>query len=134
MKLDSLEDVGTLVTIVGAACAALGVLATSLYNRFKNKREAEAADDAAKDRLIALIKEEAKKLLDVQRAEFDLEIANMKLNHATELTAVRADFERQITELKRDAENYACHVPDCPDRRPHPLRRRSREAKVGGTD
>jgi len=70
------------------------------------KQQQQAADDVASDRLIKLIEREADKRVDIVRAEFALEIANLKLEHASELATLRAE----IATVRRDAEVFRCDV------------------------
>lgn len=129
LAIDSWQDVATLLTIVATSFTVLGIVGTLIYNRFKNKREDQAADDEASDRLIALITQEADKRVAIVRAEFELAIAELKLEHAKELNSVRADFQRQIAAVQENADAYRCDVVPCASRR-----RREPSRKAGGTD
>jgi len=137
-----LAAAGAAAAAVSVLAAALGALGTQFYNRRRDsrekrviKREQQAADDVASERLIKLIEREADKRVAIVRAEFELIIAKLKLEQlqkdvakAAELTAIRADFERQIAEIKQAGETYRCDVaPDCD------LRHKG-EIKAGGTD
>lgn len=128
----SLDKLALLASALAGVSAALGVVGTQVFNwaraRSTSKKEAtemavaskkadldkEAADDAASDRLIGLIGQEADKRVAIVRAEFELAIANLKLEHAKELNTVRADFEREIATVRQSAETYHCDVaPTC---------------------
>lgn len=129
LALDHWQDWAILVTLIGAVFTALGITGTQFYNRIASRRSDKAADDEASDRLIALIEREADKRVAIVRAEFELAIANLKLEHAKELNLVRSDFTVQIAEIKQDAEAFRCDIaPTC-------KKRHGREViKVGGTD
>lgn len=101
----------------GAVCAALGVIGTQFYNRLHAAKESQAADDAASERLIALIEREADKRVEIVRTEFKLKLAELKLEHQAELNAVRSDFEKEVRELRSENDTYRCdNAPSCKER------------------
>ena len=117
LNIDSWQDVLTLASVFGAVCAALGVIGTQFYNRLHAAQESQAADDAASERLIALIEREADKRVEIVRTEFKLKLAELKLEHQAELTAVRSDFDKQVRELRSENDTYRCdNAPSCEQR------------------
>jgi hypothetical protein len=135
MALDSWQDIAALVGILGVLFTCLGILGTQFYTRRRDsrekrviKREQQAADDIASDRLIKLAEAVAEKKVAFVRAEFQLIIANLKLDHANELTAMRADFDQQLATIRRDHETYRCDVAPTCKRRHH-----GQDLAVGGT-
>ncbi len=112
------------VSLFGAVCAGLGILGSQFYNRRRDKREVrvikreqQAADDIASERLIGLIEREADKRVQIVRAEFELIIATLKLEQAVAMNKMRADFDKQIAEVRAAGETFRCDVaPDCEHR------------------
>lgn len=126
--LEARELVVKALTDLGLLLAALATAAGVWWGVARNRRDHIEADDAAQERLLKLIEEEADKRVQIVRTEFELAIAMMRLDHANELTKMRADFERQIATVKADGERYRCDVAERCDGRVLD------GIKVGGTD
>lgn len=108
LTINTWQDVAVLIAAVSAFFSIVGgVIATYLNRRKSNIEQAKANDDAS-DRLIRLIEQEADKKVEVVRTEFKLVIAELKLQHAKELTAMRQDFENQLNALRGEHDKYRC--------------------------
>ena len=122
------DDTVTLVGIVGVLSAALSSLGTQFYSRRRDsrekrviKREQQAADDIASDRLIRLAEEVADKRVAVMRVDFELIIANLKLEQLAKDAAKErelAELRAQIAAIRQDAEKYHCDLAPACDQNP----------------
>lgn len=106
-QVSSWQDLAILVTILAAIFGLLGGLIKSAIDK-------RASDAQAQDRIIRLVEVEAEKQVQVVRTEFELSVAQMKLEHRNQIDAMRADFEKQIHTLKKEHSVYRCELaPVC---------------------
>lgn len=103
----SWQDVAIIVGIAATLSGIIGAMLRSWLDR-KN------AETAASDRLIRLAEVEAEKRVEIVRTEFKLQIAEMALQHRTEIDSMRADFEKELKSLKKEHDTYRCELaPIC---------------------
>lgn len=110
--IDSWGEVAIFVGLITATAGAIGAAITARYTRSKQVLESQSADDAATDRLIRLIEQEAEKRVAIVRAEFELQIAEMKREHAREIAALTAKFESELDQVRRAHRSYYSETTD----------------------
>lgn len=112
-----------LAIIVGVA-STIAAIAGGLIRASIDRKTAEAS---ASDRIIRLIEQEAEKRVEIVRTEFKLKIAEMELAHRSQLVEMKAEFEREIRELRNRGRD--CAAADCPNRNTGPIPIRTTRAK-----
>jgi hypothetical protein len=118
--ITSWEELALLISIVAAIAGVGGGMIKSGIDR-------KTAEASASDRIIRLIEQESEKRVEVVRTEFKLKIAEMQLEHRSELETVKADFEREIRELRNRGSE--CSAANCPNRNTGPIRIRATRSK-----
>lgn len=105
--VSSWQDIAILV---GIAATVSGIIGATLRSWIDRKN----AEAAASDRLIRLAEVEAEKRVEIVRTEFKLQIAEMQLQHRSEIDSMRADFEKELRSLKKEHDTYRCELaPIC---------------------
>lgn len=115
VKAATLERLAIMAGVLATLAGVLSGLAGTYFLRRKDRREAAAnkreeveADDVISKRIIELVEIEADKRIRVAEATFNLQFANLKLEHARELTGLRRNFEEQLAEIRRERQKYHC--------------------------
>ena len=105
--ISSWQDVAIFVGIVATLSGLIGAMLRS----WLDKRSAETA---VADRLIRLAEVEAEKRVEIVRTEFKLQIAELQLEHRTEIDKMRNEFEKSFRSLKKEHDTYRCELaPVC---------------------
>lgn len=115
-----LQFLGDLAVALGVVVALFGLW----WGLLRNRRDGKTADDAAQDRLLKLIEEEAEKRVKLVRTDLELKIAEQELEHQREMRSMRREFEDRLSAMRRDLETYRCDnaAAGCPNRRIGDLR------------
>ncbi|NTW28524.1 MAG: hypothetical protein HGA39_04070 [Coriobacteriia bacterium] len=119
------ELVGALIAIGTFSLSALTGFGAYKLGKQKDRREQVStqidltkADDVVRDRIVELVEKESEKRVAVVKTEMELTLKTMQLKHLEEVGDLRRSFERQISEVRDELDEYRCYnAPKCLTRR-----------------
>lgn len=104
LTVDTWNEISVIAALFTALMGAASIVAGITYNRLKSRIDAQSADDAASDRIIKLVEQEAEKRVQIVRIEFELKIAQMQAEHAQQIADLRKDYEHRLGVLQAEIE------------------------------